>query len=270
MWPWHRRRNRATAEAEPATRPARPQAPEREPGTDPWQERLSRSSGARAVRQWWADAAEQTERLGEDGYRERLGELLSRLSPRDFAALGFGCTRRIDRACREPQTCSQDPDPPPAGSAPLPRHGPVAGACSGFWDCYSRFAVRAAFSADDGHLAVTVQGQWSTVMLWVDGIRVEAPNSLDETGYWVDDRFYVTEMAAPDDHPLQGHVGMGAIAVLSLVIHDVATATTHVLDPEPHQNWSCPVAALRDGEWRLYPTLEARDADHPDRVLTLP
>ncbi|MFK0200576.1 hypothetical protein [Streptomyces lavendulae] len=270
MWPWHRRRNRATAETEPGTRPTRPQAPEREPETDPWRDRLSRSSEARAVRQWWADATEQTERLGEDGYRERLGELLSRLSPRDFAALGFGCTRRIDRACREPRTCSQDPAPPPAGSAPPRRQGPVAGACSGFWDCYSPFAVRAAFTTDDRHLAITVQGQWSTVMLWVDGIRVEAPNFLDETGYWVDDRFYVTEMAAPDDHPLQGHVGMGATAVLSLVIHDVATATTHVLDPEPHENWSCPVAALRDGQWRLYPTLEARDADHPDRTLTLP
>ncbi|WP_371680798.1 hypothetical protein [Streptomyces sp. NBC_01276] len=269
---WRRRRNRATAETEPGTERARPQAPERdpEPGADPWQDWLSRSSGALAVRQCWADAAEQTARLGEDGYRERLGELLSRLSPRDFAALGLGCTRRIDRPCREPRTCAQDPVPPPAGERPVPREGPVAGACSGFWDCYTRFGVRAAFTADDRHRAVTVQGRWSGVMLWVDGIRVEAPNFLDDTGYWVDDRFYVTETAAPDDHPLQGHVGMGEIAVLSLVIHDVTTATTHIVDPEPHENWSCPVAVLRAGEWRLYPTLEAHDGDRPDRTLTLP
>ncbi|MFB7466153.1 hypothetical protein ACFCZ1_22085 [Streptomyces sp. NPDC056224] len=147
---------------------------EPEPETDPWQDWLSRSPEALTVRQWWADVVEQTARLGEDGYCERLGELLSRLSPRDFAALGFGCTRRIDRSCREPQTCSQDPVAAPAGEQPTPRHGPVAGACSGFWDCYSRFQVRAAFTADDRHRVVTVQGRWSQVMLWVDGVRVEA------------------------------------------------------------------------------------------------
>ncbi|MFE6847032.1 hypothetical protein [Streptomyces sp. NPDC057686] len=242
-------------------------APERE--ADPWQDRLSRSPEARAVRQWWADVAEQTARLGEDGYCERLGELFSRLSPRDFAALGLGCTRRIDRPCREPLTCSQDPVPPPAGERPALREGPVAGACSGFWDCCTRYGVRAAFTADDRHLAVAVHGRWSRVMLWVDGIRVEAPSFLDDVGHWVDGRFYVTTMAAPDDHPLQGHVGMGQTAILSLVIHDVATAATHIVDPEPHEDWSFPVAVLRDGEWLLYPTLEARDTDHPDRTHTL-
>ncbi|MER5730332.1 hypothetical protein ABT084_18690 [Streptomyces sp. NPDC002138] len=250
---WRRREDRAT-----------------EPGADdPWRDWLSRSPEALAVRQWWADAAEQTARLGEKGYCERLGELLSRLSPRDFAALGLGCTRRIDRSCREPWTCSQDPVPPPAGERPAPRQGPVAGACGNFWDLFTPYAVRVAFTADDRHRAVTVRDKWSWVTLWVDGIRVETPNFLDSTGYWVRDRFYVTEMAAPDDHPLQGYVGMGAIAVLSLVIHDVATATTHVVDPAPHENWSCPVAELRDGQWRVYPTIEARDTDRPDRVLTL-
>ncbi|GHI83132.1 hypothetical protein [Streptomyces xanthophaeus] len=268
MWPWHRRRDRATAETEPDAVRSRPQAQAQE--VDPWQDWLSRSPEALAVRQWWADAAEQSVQLGEDGYRERLGELLSRLSPRDFAALGFGCTRRIDRSCREPQTCSQDPAPQPATDGRTRREGPVAGACNGFWDCSSRYGIRAAFTADDRHLAVTVHGSWSQVMLWVDGIRVETPNPLEEIGYWVGDRFYVTETAAPDDHPLQGHVGMGAIAILSVVIRDVTTATTHIMDPEPHEDWSCPVAVLRDGRWRLYPTLEARDTDRPDRTLTLP
>ncbi|MFD8411342.1 hypothetical protein ACFV2Q_06195 [Streptomyces sp. NPDC059650] len=239
-----------------------------DPEVDPWQDRLSRSPGVRAVRQWWAQAAEQTDRIGEEAYCERLGELLSRLSPRDFAALGLGCSRRIDRSCREPRTCSQDPVPTPAGERPSLRQGPVAGACSDFWDCYGRFGIRAAFTADDRHRAVTVQGPWSRVMLWVDGVRVEAPGFLDQTGYWVDGRFYVTEMSGPDDHPLQGHVGMGTIAILSLVIRDVTTATTHVVDPEPHQDWSDPVAELRDGEWRFYPTLGARDAGRPDRILT--
>ncbi|MER5930985.1 hypothetical protein [Streptomyces sp. NPDC002054] len=202
---WRRRRNRATAETKPDTVRARSQAPEPEPepGTDPWQDWLSRSPEALTVRQRWADGVEQTARLGEDGYCERLGELLSRLSPRDFAALGLGCSRRIDRACREPQTCSQDPIPPPAGERPAPRQGPVAGACSDFWDCYTRYGVRAVFTADDRHRAVTVHG-------------------------------------------------------------------THIVDPEPHENWSFPAAVLRDGQWRLYPTLEARDTDRPDRTLTLP
>ncbi|MEU5807588.1 hypothetical protein [Streptomyces sp. NPDC047718] len=210
--------------------------------------------------------ADRPDRRG--GVLRALGELLSRLCPRDFAALGLGCSRRIDRSCREPRTCSQDPVPTPAGERPSLRQGPVAGACSDFWDCYGRFGIRAAFTADDRHRAVTVQGPWSRVMLWVDGVRVEAPGFMDQTGYWVDGRFYVTEMSGPDDHPLQGHVGMGTIAILSLVIHDVTTATTHVVDPEPHQDWSDPVAELRDGEWRFYPTLGARDAGRPDRILT--
>ncbi|MFD7625924.1 hypothetical protein ACFV7Q_07740 [Streptomyces sp. NPDC059851] len=239
-----------------------------EPETDPWQDWLDRSPEAVAVRQWWRDAAEQIAGLGEQEYCERLGELLSRLAPRDFAALGLGCTRRVDRACREPQTCSKDHVPPPEGGRPLLRHGPVAGACSSFTDCYSRFAVRATFTADDRHRAVNVEGRWSRVMLWVDGVRVEAPGFLEASGYWVDGRFFVAEMAAPDDHPLQGHYAMGTIAVLSLVIHDVATASTHIVDPEPHENWSDPVAELRDGEWRFYPTREARDADRPDRTST--
>ncbi|MFE9635823.1 hypothetical protein [Streptomyces sp. NPDC006463] len=252
----------------PDTVRARPQAPE--PTADAWQDWLSRSREALTVRQWWADVVEQNARLGEDGYCERLGELLSRLSPRDFAALGLGCTRRFDARLPGVADLLTGPRSAARGERLASRHGPVAGACSGFWDCCTRFEVRAAFTADDSHRAVTVQGRWSRVMLWVDGIRVEAPSFLDDTGYWVDDRFYVTGMAAPDDRQLQGHVGMGAIAVLSLVIHDVATATTHIVDPEPHENWSCPVAVLRDGEWRLYPTLEARDADRPDRTLALP
>ncbi|MEU9109863.1 hypothetical protein AB0D54_37170 [Streptomyces xanthophaeus] len=151
--------NRATADTEPDAVRARPQAPEQEAA--PWQAWLRRSPEALAVRQWWADAAEQSVRLDEDGYRERLGELLSRLSPRDFAALGFGCTRRIDRSCREPQTCSQEPAQQPAADRRTRREGPVAGACNGFWDCSSRYGIRAAFTADDRHLAVTVHGGWS-------------------------------------------------------------------------------------------------------------
>ncbi len=235
----------------------------------PWEAWLRRSPEVLRVQRWWERYGRLRIELGEDAYRERLGELLSRLAPRDFAALGLGCNRRIDRSCREPETCSLDPVPPAPGEKPVERHGPVAGACSAFVDCYSPFAIRADFTADDRHRAVVVEGDRSGAMLWVDGIRVHAPDYLDETGYWVDDRFYVTEMVGPHDHPLQGIPAMGSMAdVLSLVIHDVTTATTHVLDPEPHESWTDPVAWRVNGEWHVFPDREAAAARHPDRTFT--
>ncbi|MEU6862037.1 hypothetical protein ABZ924_01970 [Streptomyces sp. NPDC046876] len=283
---WRRRRRHSTAQTSAeeggSKEPAQGRESQAEPDETPppdlvkawgrmadWQAWLRRSPEALTAQMWWANADELRIMLGEDAYRERLGEVLSRLAPRDFAALGLGCNRRIDRSCRAPETCSLDPVPPAPGEARRERHGPVAGACSSFVDCHTSLGMRADFTADDRHRAVVVESRYSGVMLWVDGVRVEAPTFLDETGYWVDDRYYVVEMVGPADHPRQGHSAMGILAdVLSLVIHDVTTHTTHVVDPEPDEYWPDPVAARRDGTWHLYPTREAYAANTPDRTLT--
>ncbi|MFF1871564.1 hypothetical protein [Streptomyces sp. CB03911] len=236
-----------------------------------WKEWLRRSPGGVDLLVWWTDAGGDIRSLvGDARYRERLAELLSRASPRDCAALGLGCTRRIDRSCREPWTCALDPVGRP-GAGPRPsRCGPVPGACDAFLDCWTEFGLTVRFTADDRHRAVHLRDRADSdrVSLWVDGVAVAEGAWLDESGRWVDERLYVVDAAGPEDHPEQdftfGHLGH---VILSVVVHDVERATTQVLVPAAGESWTDPVVR-RDGDtWRLYPHRSAVDAGRPDRVL---
>ncbi|MFE2913427.1 hypothetical protein ACFXI0_21450 [Kitasatospora indigofera] len=236
-----------------------------------WKEWLRRSPAGVDLLVWWTDAGGDIRGLvGDAMYRERLAELLSRASPRDCAALGLGCTRRIDRSCREPWTCALDPVPGPADGARRRRCGPVPGACDAFTDCWTEFGLTVRFTADDRHRAVHLRDRARSdrVSVWVDGIPVAEDAWLDESGVWVDDRLYVVEAAGPEDHPEQDFVfGRLGHVILSVVVHDVERATTQVLVPTAAESWTDPVVRREGDTWRLYPHRAAVDAGRPDRVL---
>lgn len=236
-------------------------------GTE-WRDWLARSPSGVDLLHWWRDEAGLIDLVGEDRYVERLGELLSRAAPRDIAAIGLGCTRRVERPCRAPEVCGLDPVPGPAGAVPSHRHGPKPGACSGFMDCWTRHEIEVDFTAADRHRSVLLfRGGPDAARLWVDGVRVGAGEWLDKGGIWHQERFFVIRIGGPDDHPRQGlgHIGAQLYAIVSLLVHDAERGTTHVFVPDPTENWTDPVLVVRDGTGYVYATPEACAAETPDR-----
>ncbi|MFJ9819588.1 hypothetical protein ACIRU3_30855 [Streptomyces sp. NPDC101151] len=233
-----------------------------------WQDWLRRSQVGIDLLVWWRDEGDDFLALvGPERYRDRLAELLSMASPRDVAAMGIGCTRRIDRPCRDPKTCSQDPADGGTGDV-WNRTGPVPGACSGFTDCWSTYGIDVAFTSDDRHRAVHIQNPSDHCMVWIDGVRIAEGLSLEHSGYWASKRFYVVQAAGPENHPQQG-LAMGNLAwnILSLVVHDVERATTQVLVPGATETWTSPVLRVDGRALCVYPDHEACESALPDRVL---
>ncbi|MEU2774412.1 hypothetical protein ABZ646_16085 [Streptomyces sp. NPDC007162] len=218
---------------------------------------------------WWDEGGIRG-RIDDTPYQERLVDLLSRATPRDCAAMGLGCSRRIDRPCREPETCGQDPIGISAAGAAADREGPVPGACSYFVDCWSPWELRVNFSADDRHRAVHVSNpnRSGEVGVWVDGVPLMVDAWLDQSGYWVGDRFYVLQAAGPEDHPEQ-QIALGLLGyrILSLVIHDTRRSTTRLFVPDPSETWTNPLVRLEGDQLRLYADEAAVSGDHPDRSV---
>ncbi|MFF3617310.1 hypothetical protein [Streptomyces sp. NPDC002580] len=239
-----------------------------------WAEWLRQSPPGTELLACWQQAQDEMRQVDRDAYGERLAALLSVASARDCAAAGFGCTRRMDRVCREPSVCSQDPVVPSAAEA-LPRgerEGPVQGACGGFHGSRADFVVRVQFSGGaDRHRAVFWQGwEASGVRLWVDGVPVAAGTGthLDSYGHWLDGRFLAVQADGPDDHPRQSYgPGQLVTSIVSVLIHDAAHGTTRTLVPGPHETWTDPRVVLVGGTLRVYATREALAADVPDRIL---
>lgn len=287
--PWWTRRTRTPAPAPTTADGTAPRAeeadgdPERTAarehleelwGTDvaDWQEWLARSPEGVDLLLWWHWQRRLTALVGPDRYRERLAQLLSRAAPRDLAAMGLGCSRRVDRHCRTPEVCGQDPAPPPPGGPAVRRSGPVPGACSRFTDCYSAHEIRVHFTGDDRHSTVFLfRGGPDEARMWVDGVPVGEGLLLDDGGWWQDDRFYVIRVGGPEDHPLQspGDIGDPLDRIVSLLVYDAERAVAHVLVPGPAEEWTDPVLEIRDGVVRLYATEEARAAGTADRELPL-
>ncbi|MGW1713773.1 hypothetical protein [Streptomyces sp. NPDC002156] len=241
-------------------------------GDEAWGEWLRNSPSGSELSLWWQQASERIRQVGRDAYGERLAALLSAASPRDCAAAGMGCTRRLDRACYGPSVCRQDPvGPSGAEEAAGPaREGPVPGACGGFHGFWTDFEFHVWFGGPgDRHRAVLWHDMAASVVrLWVDGAVVGAEVFLDSHAHWVGGRFLVVEAAGPDDHPRQsygpGRLGSGIVSVL---IHDTAHGSTRTLVPKDHEMWSAPQVVLAGESLRVYATREARDADAPDRIL---
>jgi hypothetical protein len=236
-----------------------------------WDGWLRRSPSGTELLVWWQEARDGMRRVGRDAYRERLVALLSAASPRDCAAAGFGCTRRSDRACREPSVCRLDPAASSAEEVPLrEREGPVRGACGGFHGFWADFEVHVRFSGgDDRHRAVFRRDTAaSAVRLWVDGVPVGSGVDLDSYGHWLGGRFLVVRAEGPDDHPRQSY-GPGTLVtgIVSVLIHDAAHGSARTLVPGPHETWTDPQVVLADETLRVYATREARAADVPDRIL---
>ncbi|OQR64594.1 hypothetical protein B6E66_08320 [Streptomyces maremycinicus] len=238
-----------------------------------WGEWLRRSSTGTELLVGWRQAPDVMRRIGRDAYGERLAALLSAASARDCAAVGFGCTRRMDRACREPSVCRTDPaaGSPAEGIARGEREGPVPGACAGFYGSRADFEVRVRFSGgDDRHRAVFWHDMAASVVrLWVDGVPVGAGAGLDPYGHWLDGGFLVVVAEGPDDHPRQSYgPGLLVTGIVSVLIHDAACGSTRTLIPEPHEEWTDPQVVLAGETLRVYATPEARAADVPDRILS--
>ncbi|MFJ3830922.1 hypothetical protein ACIPWI_23585 [Streptomyces sp. NPDC090046] len=219
------------------------------------------------LRLWWRKQNDLVALIGEERYRDRLAELLSQAAPRDLAAMGLGCSRRVDRACRAPEVCGQDPEPQPDGR-PFSRSGPVPGACSSFIDCYSPHGIRVRFSGGDRHSAVMLlRGGPVEARLWVDGVPLLEGQWLDDGGHWLEERFFVIRIGGPDDHPEQGYTSIGEWLhdIVSLLVYDADLRIPHVLVPGPTENWRYPVVDVRDGTVRVYADEEAQAAATPDR-----
>ncbi|MFJ5774600.1 hypothetical protein [Streptomyces sp. NPDC093094] len=237
-----------------------------------WGEWLRQSPPGTELLVWWQQAPDKTRRVGRDAYGERLAALLSAVSARDCAATGFGCTRRIDRVCREPSVCRLDPAAPPAAEegARGEREGPVQGACGGFHGSWPGFEVHVRFSGgEDRHRAVFWRDvAASVVRLWVDGVPVGAGADLDSYGHWLGGRFLVVQAEGPDGHPRQSYgPGILVTRIVSVLIHDAVHGSTRTLVPGPHETWTDPQVVLAGETLRVYATGEARAADVPDRIL---
>ncbi|MFE2533578.1 hypothetical protein [Streptomyces sp. NPDC059371] len=237
-----------------------------------WGEWLRQSPPGDELLAWWRQAGDGTRRVGREAYGERLAALLSAASPRDCAAAGFGCTRRMDRVCREPAVCRLDPVAPSAAEevARGEREGPVPGACGGFHGFRGDFEVHVRFSGGrDRHRAVFWRDTaGSAVRLWVDGVPVGSGAGLDSYGRWLDGRFLVVQAEGPDGHPRQSY-GPGTLVtgIVSVLIHDAAHGSTRMLIPEPHERWTDPQVVLAGEALRVYATREAVATGVPDRIL---
>ena len=126
------------------------------------------------------------------------------------------------------------------------------------------------FSADDRHRAVHMsdRNRSGEVGVWVDGVRLMVDAWLDQSGYWVGDRFYVLQAAGPEDHPDQ-QIALGLLGyrILSLVIHDAWRRTTRVLVPDASETWTNPFVRLESDQLHLYADESAVTGDRPDRSV---
>ncbi|GID92443.1 hypothetical protein ACFQFC_40390 [Amorphoplanes digitatis] len=232
-----------------------------------WRDWLRRSGTAMELFTRRNESDEYRYLLGADAYRDQLVEALSRARPRDCAAAGFGCTRRIDRACRGPEICSRDRAEAPDDRTH--REGPLPGACDSFYLDLGEGRAWIGFSAGDRHRAVLWWENTSSGMLWIDGTRVGGDQTLDTSGRWLDDRFYTVQAEGPEDHPAQEY-GMGSLSsrIRSLLLHDADRSSTRLLTPTPDELWTDP-RIVRSGESLLVHARpdDIRTGTPPTRIL---
>lgn len=204
-----------------------------------WREWLRRSTTAVELFTRRHESDEYEFLLGASAYRDQLVEVLSRARPRDCAAAGFGCTRRIERGCREPEICSRDRAD--GHDDRVRREGPLPGACDSFYLERREDHVWVDFSAGERHRAVLWADSSRGGTLWVDGTRVGEELTLDLSGQWLDDRFYTVQAEGPADHPAQDHQ-MGSLVsrIRSVLLYDAERSRTRLLVPGPDEPWTFP------------------------------
>ncbi len=224
---------------------------------------LATSPPAAELGTWWGTVPT----TGPVPDLERAVALTSQVRPRDCVAAGLGCTRRSDRSCREKATCLQDAAP----GQDQPEDywtGPVPGGCDTFGSGDGRF--RLAFSTGRRHRALLVGGTGTPVVLFVDGRPVRCDAGLDNYGNWEGGRCFLVATEGPERHPRQSY-GPGTLVtrILGLLVHDAATGITRHLVPEDHEVWTWPRARVVGDALHVYPSVDAREAGHADRVIRL-
>jgi len=206
-------------------------------GTLGWAQRhwLQRSVRAIHLFDWLEDAAKYSAMLGAEGYRAQLLEWLAAAVPEDCVACGM----RLD--------------------------GALARRVS------DTLELSVHFSPDRSHRAVAWrEADWPADRCWVDGIALGA--EVDAPGHWADDRFYAVAVAGPRKHPKQDHAAFGAYLgrVRSLLVWDAAAGRLHSLQvPRDTEDWTQPVARVRDGALHIHASLQAATERPADRIVPL-
>ncbi|WP_423598429.1 hypothetical protein [Roseateles sp. MS654] len=115
--------------------------------------------------------------------------------------------------------------------------------------------------------------------LWLDGRLLPYPQeltfgcSINGSGEWIDDRYFVIDVDGPPEHPdYVEELANGRGSVLSLLVVDARHRSCHLLNPRAHEPWLHPrIAVQPDGRWRIDPGIDASadtalyddDADRP-------
>jgi hypothetical protein len=201
---------------------------------------LARSPSCLTLLDWLNQGWRYIHFLGPEGYRDAVAHMLCRAGRSDLVALGFHF------------------DPPNA----LHGHAPSDAG-----------TVFCAYSENEAHVAV----HWSPDNcprdeLWIDGQGVHPPpnqryGATEDVGMWVADRYYVSHIAGPDDHPQQTLDLSNFNRIRGLMVYDVLRQQVMTYQPGPAERWTDP-RLVCDGEKALliYPDAAS---DTPDRRITV-
>ncbi|MEV4280698.1 hypothetical protein [Actinoplanes xinjiangensis] len=217
---------------------------------EPWRAWLRRSGAGVDLFNRWVESSEHVALLGEEAYREQLLQSLSRVAPRDCAAAGFGCTRRSDRPCREPEICAQNPSADTGET--VHREGPLPGGCDHYYGWRGDDdPLQVYFSAGSRHRAVAWDGR-----IWIDGDPLAEDHAFAYGGDWLDDRFFMALGQKRDE----------SMTISSVVVHDADRRSTVILVPTVEETWTQPTVVRDGGVLLVYPD---RTGGAPDRTLPI-
>jgi hypothetical protein len=207
-------------------------------GTLGWAQRhwLRRSLRAIHLFDWLRESDRYTAMLGADGYRAQMLEWLAAAVPEDCAAAGL----HLD--------------------------GAIASLVS------DTLELSVHFSPARSHRAVAWrEAAWPAARVWIDGAP---PDGIvgDPPGYWADEDRYSIAIAGPAGHPQQDHAMFGGALgrVHSLLIWDARARRPHSLqEPQAHEDWTQPIAVVREGALHIHADAQAAATRPADRVVPL-
>jgi hypothetical protein len=196
---------------------------------------LRRSVRAIHLFDWLSESDRYTAMLGADGYRAQVLEWLAAAQPEDCAAAGL----RVD--------------------------GALASLVS------DTVELSVHFSPGRTHRAVAWrEAAWPAARVWVDGAPLDA--DADPPGHWADEDLYALAVAGPAEHPRQDFAdfggALGRVRRL-LVWHARERRRSALLEPAAHEDWTQPIAIVRDGALHVHADARSAATRAPDRVLPL-
>jgi len=212
-------------------------------GTDilKWKDWLRTSPKGLVLAEWLWNPLRYHAILGRDTFRDFILNLLREASYEDCAAAGF----EFD---------------------PTNKH-------SGH---YGR-TIEIEISPHDKHRAVFwSEPTWDGSELWVDGLRVHyveggsCPfHEPPVGGHWIDDRFFVSLVSGPKDHPLQLSYAEFP-RILSLFIYDAERCAYRLVHPTREENWGNPCIEKHGDAILVFANLTLTGhEEQPDRIIPI-